>query len=1834
MPSPATPKTKLIIDTDVDVDDWMAMLFLLNHPKIEVVGITVVGTGAAHLLPGVQNALNLVQLAGFPELPVAKGLGEPMAYDHCFPPDIRAGVDDLFGIQLPNNPRPPEPCALSFLRQTLESATDKLQILAIGPLTNLGTLLSESPELAQRIERIHIMGGAIDTPGNVSAAVPGNPNDTAEFNLYCDPVAADVVFRAGVPITLVPLDATQHAPISPSFYLRLLENHTSAASTFVYQALTKDYPFIASGDFDFWDPLAAALLSQPDLGVFREVAVTVHTADDARSGQLLVSEAGAPMRVCFDVAPQAFEDLFLSTLEGTAVAREQVTFVLDGKRVTLDDVSPKTRLIDYLHQPETGKQGTKIACGQGGCGACTVMLTRYDPTLGKMVNLAINSCLRPVVTLDGTMITTTQGIGNVKSGIDEVQYKLAANNGSQCGFCSPGFVMNMFTLRQNRELLTEREIECHFDGNICRCTGYRPILDAFRQFATDYKRPEPALKVRVDPSVQPCAVRPFQRLAPPEDFRAYMMAPQPLAFSGDGYTSTRPLTLSALFKTKAAADPSGATFRLLCGNTSTGIYETQPIYSEPTLDPHVLVDISAIQELQGVDETAEGLRVGAATTLARLIDAIGATMRTRGPAETRGLAALKEQLLVVANHQIRNEASLGGNIHLAVNLGFLSDVVPVLAALHAVVTVATAQGAQDYPILELPTDDNLPPDAVYTSVFIPFTTDGTWVRAVKVRRRDDDCHALVTGGLRVQLDDSGRVEASRIVFNGISADYRSQAATFGVPFTSVLLTKTSQFLLGRHWNDATLQQVLGVLQRELEGFSPPEGPHGPLQVGQIDFSFRSSVARGLFFKFFVAVASQSGSCPISPSDRSAGIAPVRELSTGTQYFPVYPGEAPVSEPFVKLAAFLQTTGEATYTHGMERPPNTLEAAYVYSLIAFGQFRYALPITTALGRRGEPVSAAVLGTFLQNWHPGFVAFITYDDVPNKAANWIGFGGDDPVFVPSIDQSLPDSVTASDGFTPHHLTSVGAPIGVVVATSEGIAREIATFVRTRCIQFQEAPATTFEDALRRHDYFSQTPSTNPTLTHIPDVTRPGGNEAWLADPQHVAFMHDGQALSQVRGTRSTGYQNHFYLETMNTIAVPGENRTITLHTASQAIADNQYAAAGALGVPATSVQVRLTRIGGGFGGRQSLSHFNSTAAAIAAWVLDRPVRLCLDRNTNFIMCGERHAYVGSYEVAYDEEGTLHGYVMDLRSDGGNSYDMSFPVMDFSLQSNDNAYMIPSYKVTGQVCRTNKLSNTAFRSFGFVQAVNLTEQAIEQVAHALGKYPEEIRAQNMYANGHAGWSAFEVTAQTLGTLRRLRVPESALECLQPLVGRRFHDRETFGKALDTQDTGGVFRGAQRIILERYSTCSCDFTPYMEPLEGCNLRALWKQLEADCSFVSRRAEVEAFNQENRWRKRGISMMPLKYGISYSDPRGTMNQGGAYITAYSSDGSVLVSHGGVEMGQGLQTKLAQIAAQTLGIDLSLVRMADTDTRVVGDASPTAASTGSDLNGRAVQQACQALRNRLEKMCEDLEQYTTYYSAFDPMGMDAQSVAQMRTVVLNWREHWGEVWPLVCALAYANRVGLSAEARYKEPNLTSQDVSHAMGKPFSYYTYAVAASEVEVDVLTGEFTLLRTDVLFDVGKSLNPLIDLGQIEGGFIQGIGYLTTEELTFQGPREAPRPGFSSGALTSTNTWEYKPPGARSVPLDFRVRILGTHRLKNDLSATKRTAASVDRSKGIGEPPLVLANTVFFAIKQAVQALYTDRGRPEWVEMDAPATVANIQRACARALPTLALNPQESRP
>jgi len=308
----------VLIDTDVDIDDWMAILYLSMHPNVDLRGISVTGVGACHLTPGTRNALNLLQLTGKPGVPVAKGTSAPLSYSNVFPTSIRGPIDAVYNVPLPANPNGPvSESAVDFLRATLMESPTPMTILAIGGGTNLGTLLHEHPEVAPKIERIVMMGGAVYVPGNVNVVDPDYTNTVAEWNFFLDPLGGQYMFDSGVKVTLIPLDASDKVPLNLSFYDRIQQRHTTPQAAFIYQTLTADIPFVQSGNFFFWDPLAAAVLTDPTLasGKTLKLRVVQELDEEAdHSGQLVEDPDGTSIDVMLDADADAFYDLFLDII--------------------------------------------------------------------------------------------------------------------------------------------------------------------------------------------------------------------------------------------------------------------------------------------------------------------------------------------------------------------------------------------------------------------------------------------------------------------------------------------------------------------------------------------------------------------------------------------------------------------------------------------------------------------------------------------------------------------------------------------------------------------------------------------------------------------------------------------------------------------------------------------------------------------------------------------------------------------------------------------------------------------------------------------------------------------------------------------------------------------------------------------------------------------------------------------------------------------------------------------------------------------------------------------------------------------------------------------------------------------------------------------------------------------------------------------------------------------------------------------------------------------------------------------------------------------------------
>jgi xanthine dehydrogenase/oxidase len=1072
---------------------------------------------------------------------------------------------------------------------------------------------------------------------------------------------------------------------------------------------------------------------------------------------------------------------------------------------------------------------------------------------------------------------------------------------------------------------------------------------------------------------------------------------------------------------------------------------------------------------------------------------------------TRGARAVCNQLRWFAGRQIRNVATLGGNVATA---SPISDLNPLWAALGArFVIEGEGTGRREVPAREFflgYRQTAMQPHEVLVAVVMPLTREHEYACEFKQSPRRDDDIAIVNAGMRVRLapppsadgaaggndnsneDASWTVAEASIVYGGVAP-------------RTLCAEGAERALVGQPWTRATLERALAAL-REEDVRVPPTAPGGRGE-------YRNSLSASFLFKFFARVsaelqretAAEGEAAPALP--RFKAPLPPRELASaaqeysrppvrGVQFFAPPRAGQTVGQAPRHLSADLQVSGEAAYLDDAPLPPNALHAALV---VAERPHAELLSV--------DPSAALAL--------PGVAGYFDYKDVPGS--NLIG-----PV---KKDEQV---------FAQGKVTCVGQVIGVVCAATEPLARRAARLVKVE--YGADLPAAlTVDDAVAMGSYYEEyyEQGTRGKMgTGDVEAAFAAAEKEKAADAGAAAPCPSSPPLLIVEGGLRMGGQEHFYLEPQGCLVVPSEADEYHLLSSTQAPTKHQVAVSSVLGVPMHKIVSKAKRLGGGFGGKETRGIFLHAAVAVAAYHLKRPVKCVLDRDEDMQMTGTRHPAVVKWKAVV-EKGT--GRVVAASSDYwlnvGNSWDLSHSVADRCLLHADGGYKIPVLQLRAHMCRTNISSNTAFRGFGGPQGLMGAQALVEHAARCSG---------NSAAQG----------------------------------------------------AGGAWRVIERMLYQPEG----EVTHYGMKLSACNVRACWdRATNALAGGMERRGEsVAAFNARNRWRKRGLAAMPTHFGISFTTK--FLNQAGALVHIYT-DGTVLVTHGGVEMGQGLHTKVAQVAAQALGCPLASVFIAETSTDKVPNSSPTAASASSDMYGAAVLNACEQLNARLKPFRERLS---------GNGGGDGNASSSSVLPV-------SDLAPLA-RLAYSERVDLSAHGFYATPDITGADGD----RPFNYFVYGAAVCEVELDVLTGDWQLLRADVAMDVGNPINPAVDVGQVEGAFVQGVGWSCLEELVWG---DKAHPWVRPGHLFTKGPGTYKIPTANDAPVDFRVELL------QGQADPKRALHS---SKAVGEPPFHLGATAFFALKEAVYAAREEEGGPGagWFQLDLPATPERLRMACADEL------------
>ena len=662
--------------------------------------------------------------------------------------------------------------------------------------------------------------------------------------------------------------------------------------------------------------------------------------------------------------------------------------------------------------------------------------------------------------------------------------------------------------------------------------------------------------------------------------------------------------------------------------------------------------------------------------------------------------------------------------------------------------------------------------------------------------------------------------------------------------------------------------------------------------------------------------------------------------------------------------------------------------------------------------------------------------------------------------------------------------------------------------------------------------------------------GGPVIWAKGDAATAIAG---APRVVEGSFEVGGQEHFYLEGQVAAAIPQEGGDMVVHSSTQHPTEVQHKVAHALHLPMSSVRVEVRRMGGGFGGKESQGNALAIACAVAARLTGRPARMRYDRDDDMVITGKRHDLRILYRAGVDDQGRILGLEFTHLFRCGWSQDLSLPVADRAMLHADNCYHLVHVRIESHRLKTNTCSATAYRGFGGPQGMVGIERVLDHVAFAVGREPLEVRKANFYrgmASADASGGDISASMKAEGSSKGGEVDLTSRGAALP-VGS--HDLPADG-AVQT-------------------------TPYHMPVEDFIGHELVAELERTSGYAARKAEIARWNAGSKVLKRGIALTPVKFGISFTLT--WLNQAGALVHVYQ-DGSVALNHGGTEMGQGLFQKVAQVTASVFGLDADRVKITATDTGKVPNTSATAASSGSDLNGMAAKAAAETIRGRLAEFMAERHQ------------VQPSAVTFVDGTVKVAGESYG--WEQVVAWAYQARVSLSSTGYYATPKIVWDRVK-GTGRPFFYFAYGAAVTEVVIDRLTGENRILRADLLHDTGTSLNPALDIGQVEGAYVQGAGWLTTEELVWDG----------KGRLATHAPSTYKIPACSDRPRDFRVKLWGKPNRED----------SVGKSKAVGEPPFMLGISALYALSDAVAACGDGTVYPA---LDAPATAERVLMAVRR--------------
>ncbi|XP_047028807.1 LOW QUALITY PROTEIN: xanthine dehydrogenase 1-like [Helicoverpa zea] len=1252
---------------------------------------------------------------------------------------------------------------------------------------------------------------------------------------------------------------------------------------------------------------------------------------------------------------------------------DRVHFKINGVDYSVgSEVTSSTMLLDYIRE-SLELRGTKYMCRQASCGACVVTARR---SMGSPY--AVNSCILPITACHGLEITTIEEVGNRNKGYHPLQTTLAENNGSQCGYCSPGWVLSMYSLLQSKRDLTMLEIEQSLGSNICRCTGYRPILEAFKKFAKDAPK---TIEIPDIEDLKLCSKSNESCNKECEDEDWCIVSKSDVNINNgiikinlkDGrswYKVNKVADIFSVLKTEGYDS-----YRLICGNTAKVI----PPEDETIPYERVLIDISDTQDLTGY-VMDQNLIIGAGTTLSSLLDILQMISKQE---YFDYLKIFYDHILLVAHIPVRNVGSIAGNLMIKhKNNEFTSDLFLLFETIGAQLTIMSSNGLRQ--IVKMDQFLKLDMKAkVILNVMLPPLNNQYKLATFKVMPRSQNAHATVNAGFLFKLSPDNIVLQSRIAFSGLSPQFTRASAT-------------ERFIVGKYlFRNDTLQAAIEILKTETVVTENPPEP---------SVNYRRQLALGLFYKGLLKL------CPDSllhPRIKSGAIKlhESRPVSDGKQIFTTNPADWPINQPMPKIEALIQCAGEAKYTDDIPTFPKEVHAAFVLSTVGKGRIVSIDP------------SAALN-------YPGVIAFYSSNDIPGMNS-----------FTPEDDQVYQMN---EEVFCSGQVKYFSQPLGLIVADTQDTANKAVNLVK---VKYANVEKPVLEVKVAKKD-----PKRNTLYREIKAKAR-------------------GQYVSKViKGETTIKGQTYLTIETLVSVTKPTE-AGLAVYSTAQWPAATQLMVSRALKIEQSKIDVHIRRIGGSYGIKISRSIQSAVASSLVAMKLNRPCRIIQRMETNTKAMGKRFPCSTDFEVGVNKSGIIQYMNYNLYEDNG--YAVNENLTEFGVNVYNNCYNASTWNFKAINTITDTAKNTWFRSPGTLENIGMVELMMERISYELSLDPIQLRLAN----------------------------------------------------LDPQ----------------YN----------------DLREMCQTIISSSDYVTRRTAVNKFNAENRWKKRGLRLVFLRWSHVYS------RYFDVNIAVYQGDGTVAISHGGVEIGQGINTKAAQVAAYMLNIPVEKVIIKENNTIT----SPNAAVTGGSLTTQnitiAVKKCCESLLERLEPIRKVMNNPT-------------------------WEE-------LYVKKSYEMSVDLQVHSFVGKEDTKD------------YNIYGVTVAEVEIDVLTGESEILRVDILQDVGHSINPELDVGQVEGAFVMGLGYWTSENLVYDS---------NTSELLTDRTWNYYVPLARDIPQDFRVY------LRKNPNFNK----TILGSKACGEPPICMSVVIPIAIREAIVAARQECGIPStmWFNIDGPYTTEQICLAC----------------